>query len=81
LRATGGPVGERGPAPEPASAFPWDDALALGLHALRWTPRAFWAATPRELVIAAGAGAGRAPEAAARADLDRLLAAHPDPPP
>ena len=69
-----------GLAPEPASAFPWDDALALGLHSLRWTPRALWAATPRELLIAAGASAGRAP-AAGRADLDRLLAAHPDPPP
>ncbi|GJE56704.1 phage tail assembly chaperone [Methylobacterium thuringiense] len=56
-------------------AFPWDEALALGLHALRWTPAAFWAATPRELAAAAGL---RAPSAAGRADLDRLIAAYPD---
>lgn len=62
-------------APEAAAfAFPWDEALALGLHVLRWSPRAFWAATPREL---AAAGFGRAP-AAGRADLDRLIAAYPD---
>ncbi|WP_183502113.1 phage tail assembly chaperone [Methylobacterium brachythecii] len=59
-----------------AFAFPWDDALALGLHALRWTPTTFWSATPRELAAAAGL---KASPAAGRADLDRLLAAFPDP--
>ncbi|GEP09599.1 phage tail assembly chaperone [Methylobacterium gnaphalii] len=59
-----------------AFAFPWDDALALGLHALRWTPQAFWAATPRELAASSGV---RGTPAASRADLDRLLAAFPDP--
>nr|WP_267922196.1 phage tail assembly chaperone [Methylobacterium sp. C25] len=59
-----------------AFAFPWDDAMALGLHALRWTPRTFWAATPRELAAAAGL---QAAPAAGRSDLDRLLAAFPDP--
>ncbi|GJD95716.1 phage tail assembly chaperone [Methylobacterium iners] len=63
-------------APEPASAFPWDEALALGLHALRWRPRDFWAATPRELMAAAGLT--RVHPAAGRADLERLLAAFPD---
>ena len=58
------------------SAFPWDAALALGLHRLRWTPQAFWAASPRELAIAAGLTRGDA--AATRADLDRLIAAYPD---
>lgn len=63
------------------SAFPWDDALALGLSILRWRPRDFWAATPRELAAAAGLRARRSGGALGRADLDRLLAAHPDPEP
>lgn len=66
-------------APEtPVSAFPWDAVLALGLSTLRWRPRDLWAATPRELAAALGLTQA-APEALARADLDRLLAAHPDP--
>lgn len=68
-----------GTAPEPASAFPWDDVLALALGRLLWRPRDLWRATPRELFAAAGLSA-RAP-APGRADLDRLLAAHPDVPP
>lgn len=66
-------------APEtPVFAFPWDAVLALGLSTLRWRPRDLWAATPRELAAAAGLIRPR-PDALARADLDRLLAAHPDP--
>ena len=58
-----------------AFAFPWDEALALGLGVLRWRPRDFWAATPRELLAACA----RPPvPAAGRADLDRLIAAFPD---
>lgn len=67
-----------GPAPEAPSAFPWDDAMALGLGTLRWRPRDFWRATPRELIAAAGLS--RTPAGLARADLDRLLAAFPDEP-
>lgn len=62
----------------PVSAFPWDAVLALGLATLRWRPRDLWAATPRELAAAAGL-IRSAPDAPSRADLDRLLAAHPDP--
>jgi len=65
-----------GSAPEPASAFPWDGVLALALGRLGWRPRDLWRATPRELFAAAGLFAR--PAAAGRADLDRLLAAHPD---
>ncbi|MCP1535890.1 phage tail assembly chaperone [Methylorubrum extorquens] len=66
-------------APEtPVSAFPWDAVLTLGLATLRWRPRDLWAATPRELAAAAGL-TRRAPDAPSRADLERLLAAHPDP--
>ncbi|NEU14066.1 phage tail assembly chaperone [Methylobacterium sp. BTF04] len=71
MNATGGT------APDAPSAFPWDDALALGLGTLRWRPRDFWAATPRELIAAAGPSTRRSP-AAGRADLDRLIAAYPD---
>jgi uncharacterized phage protein (TIGR02216 family) len=64
-------------APAPASVFPWDDGLALGLGALGWTPATFWAATPRE--FAAALGRRRGPEPLSRAAFERLLAAHPDP--
>lgn len=50
--------------------------MALALGRLGWRPREFWAATPRELAAAFGRRAGAAP--ATRADLDRLIAAHPD---
>lgn len=63
-------------APEPASAFPWDDVLALALGRLGWRPGDLWAATPRELFAATGFQAGTT--APSRADLDRLLSAHPD---
>ena len=66
-------------APEtPVSAFPWDAVLGLGFATLRWRPRDLWAATPRELAAAAGLPRP-VPDAPSRADLDRLLAAHPDP--
>lgn len=69
-----------GTAPEnPLSAFPWETALALGLSVLRWRPRDFWAATPRELAAAAGLQADRFGAALGRADLNRLVAAYPDP--
>ena len=58
-------------------AFPWDDALAIGLGVLRWPPRAFWAATPREFLSALGRSAR--PEPLSRSVFERLLAAHPDP--
>ncbi|GJD41611.1 hypothetical protein OICFNHDK_4094 [Methylobacterium bullatum] len=51
--------------------------MALGLNALRWSPRDFWAATPRELMAAAGRGGRR--DAATADDLRRLMEAYPDP--
>lgn len=50
--------------------------MELGLRRLRWTPQTFWAASPRELAVAAGLAGARG--AATRADLDRLIAACPD---
>lgn len=65
-----------GSAPGPMPAFPWDDALALGLGRLRWRPRDFWRATPRELLSAAGLRTGGG--ALGRDGLARLIADHPD---
>ena len=61
------------------SAFPWEDAMALGFGLLRWTPEAFWRATPRELAAAIDGlrgGARAVPQT--RRELDRLMAAFPD---
>jgi len=74
------PTGGTAPAAQ-ASAFPWDAVMALGLATLRWPPRDLWAATPREIAAAAGLGSRQSGEALGRADLARLIAAHPDPEP
>jgi uncharacterized phage protein (TIGR02216 family) len=52
--------------------------MALGLGVLRWSPGAFWRATPRELAAALDGLLGRRPEPAGRDDLARLMAAFPD---
>ncbi len=74
------PTGGTAPAAQ-AAAFPWDAVMALGLSTLRWRPRDFWAATPREIAAAAGLSPHRAGAALGRADLARLIATHPDPEP
>jgi uncharacterized phage protein (TIGR02216 family) len=64
------------------AAFPWEEAMALGLGVLRWSPQSFWRATPRELIAAyeglSGGAGGRIVEPASRADLARLMALFPD---
>jgi uncharacterized phage protein (TIGR02216 family) len=53
--------------------------MMLGLSVLRWSPSAFWRATPRELIAAwEGLSGGRGPEPALGRDLERLMAAFPD---
>ena len=52
--------------------------MALGLGVLRWSPDAFWCATPAELSAALGGIAGRRAEPVRRADLAGLMAAFPD---
>ena len=47
---------------------------ALGI--LRWTPDAFWRATPRELALALGPHGRREPLTGA--DLDELMQLFPD---
>lgn len=67
----------RAPSPAP---FPWREAMAFGLGALRLSPDAFWAMTPRELAAAlegAGALASRPPDCA-DLDLAALMRAFPD---
>ena len=60
-------------------AFPWDDALALALSVLRWSPETFWRATPCELIAAwEGLQGGRRMEPALSGDLRRLMEAFPD---
>ena len=62
-----------------SAAFPWDEALGLALGVLRWSPEAFWRATPRELSAAVEALAGRRDlNPLARGDLERLMAVFPD---
>jgi len=56
-------------------AFPWDEVLHLALGRLRWTPDAFWRATPREVAAALGAFT-RSPTG--RADLIGLMTMFPD---
>jgi len=60
------------------AAFPWDDAMAIGLGLLRLSPKAFWAMTPIEFERAMGAlRLGRALPPG-RADLAALMHAFPD---
>ncbi len=51
--------------------------MALGLGRLGWSPRDFWAATPRELMAAAGLTGPRA--ALDGAALRDLIGRYPDP--
>jgi uncharacterized phage protein (TIGR02216 family) len=53
--------------------------MAFGLGRLRWTPDAFWAATPREIAAALRAHeSGPSVVAPHRETLARLMAAFPD---
>ena len=64
---------------EPAT-FPWEEAMAAALGVLRWSPRDFWSATPRELAAALSTSRPRAPEPLSADGLARLLRAFPDKP-
>lgn len=50
--------------------------MALGV--LRWSPRDFWAATPRELAAACSALGPARTDPPRRADLARLMRQFPD---
>ena len=51
--------------------------MAFAFRVLRWSPKAFWRATPRELAAALG-GLAAAVEPARRGDLDKLMRTFPD---
>jgi uncharacterized phage protein (TIGR02216 family) len=54
--------------------------MAFGLGRLGWTPDAFWAASPREILAAIEAHRPfQSVEAPSRTTLDALMWAHPDP--
>ncbi|MFH1793144.1 MAG: rcc01693 family protein [Pseudomonadota bacterium] len=59
-------------------AFPWDQAMRLGLGLLRLSPEAFWAMTPRELDFAARAMVPARPQPPARPALAALMRQFPD---
>ena len=59
-------------------AFPWDQAMRLGLGLLRLSPQVFWAMTPRELDFAARAIVPAQPQPPARPALDALMRQFPD---
>ena len=61
-----------------SEAFPWEEAMALGLGVLRWSPTEFWRATPRELTAAYQGLNGRSSDPAGQVDLRRMMAAFPD---
>jgi uncharacterized phage protein (TIGR02216 family) len=54
----------------------WAGLMRLGLVELRLAPEVFWALTPGELLLIAGAGPARAP--LTRAGLTALLERFPD---
>jgi uncharacterized phage protein (TIGR02216 family) len=58
---------------EAASRLAGAAALLLG-----WRPGEFWGATPAELAAVLAAMRGEAAAALGRADLERLMEAHPD---
>ncbi|WP_062208201.1 rcc01693 family protein [Aureimonas sp. AU12] len=68
-------------APDPAAgaaAFPWDEAMSLGLGVLGLAPAAFWRMTPRELARALGPLDARIAAPPSRAGLDEMMMRFPD---
>lgn len=59
------------------SRIAWDDLQAFGIGQMRMAPDAFWALTPRELMILAGIselGSGHLD----KGGLEALMRAYPD---
>ncbi|MFD2237048.1 rcc01693 family protein [Aureimonas populi] len=61
-----------------AAAFPWDEAMALGLGRLRLAPRDFWTMTPRELARAMAPFTGPVAAPPTREALHALMRRFPD---
>ena len=63
-----------------APRFPWEEAMALGLGALRLAPDIFWRLTLPELAAAARVLQPGGDAAMGRSALDRLIVRYPDDP-
>ena len=61
-----------------APRFPWEEAMALGLGALRLAPDIFWRLTLPELAAAARVLQPAGDAAMGRSALDRLIVRYPD---
>ena len=61
-----------------AEPFPWRQAMAIGLGALRLSPQEFWRMTPREFAAALRGLYGEPAPPLDRATLDALAARFPD---
>ena len=61
-----------------ARAFPWAEALAIGLGTLRLSPDAFWRMTPREFAAALRGLYGDPAPPFDRAAFDALREKFPD---
>lgn len=60
------------------TAFPWREAMRVGLGILRLPPDAFWKMTPRELASAWGAVIGDTTGPLERPSLEQLMERYPD---
>lgn len=60
-------------------ALDWPALMRLGMVELGLAPETFWALTPAELMLLAGAGGG-APAGMTRAELGALMERFPDRP-
>jgi uncharacterized phage protein (TIGR02216 family) len=58
--------------------FPWDALLGFAIAGLGLSPAEAWAATPRELSLAAGWVTRPGRDTPAQADLAALMARFPD---
>ncbi|MBB3996568.1 rcc01693 family protein [Aureimonas pseudogalii] len=64
--------------PGGAAAFPWDEAMSVGIGLLRLSPRDFWRMTPRELAGAVKPLVARTAGAPSRGGLTDLMRRFPD---
>ncbi|MCB8836095.1 phage tail assembly chaperone [Aurantimonas sp. VKM B-3413] len=60
------------------AAFPWDEAMALGIGLMGLSPAEFWTMTPRELAAAAIPHLPAHVGAPGRDDLAALMRRFPD---
>jgi uncharacterized phage protein (TIGR02216 family) len=62
----------------PPAGFPWQALFGLAVAGFGFSPGEAWAATPRELALAAGWLTGGREAGPLRGDLEALMARFPD---